>query len=73
MEYDTKMINEKLAKLSRDVEIIKEMMIAQKESGEMEEVELTDWAKSELEEARNTPESEYISHEEVKKRLFGRK
>ncbi len=70
MEYDTKMINEKLAKLSRDVEIIKEMMIVQKESGEMEEIELTDWAKAELEEARKRPHSEKISHEEVKRMIL---
>lgn len=31
---------------------------------------LKDSAKRELEEARKTPDSEYISHEEVKKRLL---
>ncbi len=35
-----------------------------------EEYELSDEAKKQLEIARKTPVSEYISHEEVKKRLL---
>ena len=43
---------EDLKILMRDVAQIKEMLIAEKEEREMGEIELTDWAKSELEEAR---------------------
>jgi len=61
---------EDLRKLIRDVAQIKKILIAEKEKNEMEEVELTDWAKNELKIARETPEEEYISHEEVKKRIL---
>lgn len=61
---------EDLRKLIRDVAQIKRILIAEKEKNEMEEVELTDWAKNELKIARETPEEEYISHEEVKKRIL---
>ncbi|MEK6860657.1 MAG: hypothetical protein AABY07_01680 [Nanoarchaeota archaeon] len=64
---------EDLKKLMKDVEQIKEMLIAEKEEKEVEEIELTDWAKNELEKARKTPRSEYISHEEVKKRILRKK
>ena len=68
METETRSINEKLTKLLRDVELIKQILLAEKE--ETGEVELTDWAKEQLEKARKTPRSEYISHEEVKKRIL---
>ena len=61
---------EDLRKLIRDVAQIKKILIAEKEKNEMEEVELTDWAKNQLKIARETPEEEYISHEEVKKRIL---
>ena len=35
-----------------------------------EEYELSAWAKKELEEARKVPDSDLISHEEVKRRLL---
>jgi len=60
---------EDLKKLMKDVEQIKEMLLAERE----EEVELTDWAKEQLEIARNTPRSEYVSHENVKKRILSKK
>lgn len=62
-----------LRKLIQDVSQIKEMLMAEKEEREMEEIELTDWAKSELEKARNRPEKEYVSLEDVKKRILSKK
>ena len=63
--------SEDLKKLMNDVEQIKEMLLAEREG--IEETELTDWAKEQLETARKTPRSEYISHEEVKKRILRKK
>lgn len=57
--------SEDLKKLIRDVAQIKEMLIAEKEEKEMEEVELTDWAKNELEEARKEDESKYTDLEDL--------
>ncbi len=59
---------EDLKKLMKDVAQIKEILIAEKEKREMEEIELTDWAKNELEEARKRKAK--ISHEEARKMLF---
>ncbi len=59
MEIETRSINEKLARLVRDIELIKNILMA--------EGELTDWAKNELGRARATSESEYIPIEESKK------
>ncbi|MBI5803986.1 hypothetical protein HY450_01955 [Candidatus Pacearchaeota archaeon] len=64
---------EDLKKLIRDVAQIKEMLVAEKEEREMEEIELTDWAKNELEEARKRSEKEYVSLEDVKKRILSKK
>jgi len=64
---------EDLKKLIRDIAQIKEMLIAEREEKEMEEIELTDWAKKELEEARNRPEKEYVSLEDVKKKVLSKK
>jgi hypothetical protein len=61
---------EDLKKLIRDVAQIKEMLIAEKEEREMEEVELTDWAKNELEEARKRKTK--ISDEKAKEMLFAK-
>lgn len=58
----TNVKTEDLAQLKRDVELIKNVLLS--------EGELTDWAKSELADARNIPESECISHEDVKKMLL---
>lgn len=61
---------EDLKKLMRDVSQIKEMLIAEKEEREMEEIELTDWAKNELEEARGRKKK--ISHEKAREMLFAK-
>ncbi|MEZ5359835.1 MAG: hypothetical protein R3F48_13530 [Candidatus Zixiibacteriota bacterium] len=47
-------------KLKRDVELLKEAVFD-------DECELTEWAEKALEEARNTPRDECLSHEEVKR------
>ena len=61
---------EDLKKLMKDVAQIKEMLITQKEENEIEEIELTEWAKKELEEARKRKTK--ISHEEARKILFAK-
>ncbi len=68
MESDIKNINDKLAKLVVDVEIIKGMLAKKDPEGE-----LTDWAKKQLKIAREAPASEYVSHEEVKRRILAKK
>ena len=67
MESETKQIHKDILKMQKDIELIKEILLD--EAGERE---LTDWAKNELEEARKTPKEEYISHEEVKKRILAK-
>lgn len=62
MESKMKAMNENLARLSRDVEAIKRILIS--------EGELTDWAKEELEKGRSIPEPEYISLEDIEQRLI---
>ena len=69
MENEMQYIRQDLMKLKREMEIIKRLLISQRRNEDYEE-ELTDWAKEELEEARNTPESKYVSLEEVKKRII---
>ena len=64
---------EDLKRLMRDVTQIKEMLIAEKEEREMEEIELTNWAKKELEEARKRPEKEYVLLEDIKKRILSKR
>lgn len=61
---------EDLRKLIREVAQIKELLVAQKEEKEMEEVELTDWAKNELKEARKRKTK--ISHEKAREILFAK-
>ncbi len=61
-----------LKKLIKEVEQIREMLIAEREQRKMEEAELTEWAENELKTARETPEGEYISHEEVKKKVLAK-
>ena len=57
---------EDLRQLIQDVAQIKNILL----SGE--EVELTDWAKKELAEARKVPDSELLSSEEVKQMILGK-
>ena len=59
METNTTNVrSEDLSQLRRDVELIKNILLS--------EGELTEWAKRELAEARQVPESECISHEDSK-------
>jgi len=51
-----------LRQLISNVELIKNVLLS--------EGELTDWAKKELAEARETPDSEYISMEEIEKEFL---
>ena len=69
METDMKSMREDIVKLRRDVKIIKRILMSQKED-EDDEGELTDWAKSEIEEARKRKKK--ISHESAENMLFGR-
>jgi len=69
MESEVKSINEKLMKLFKDVELIKSILELKKDT----EGELSNWAKSELEHARKRPEKDYISLEEIKKRIISKK
>jgi hypothetical protein len=62
METEIKDLREDIKKLMIDVALIKNAFL--------EEGELTDWVKEELEEARKIPESECISQEEVKKMIL---
>ena len=57
---------EDLRKLINEVVQIKEMLISERE--EMEEIELTDWAKEELDSARKRKTK--IPNEEAKKMLL---
>lgn len=52
-------------KIKADLEIIKNFLLKKDPEGE-----LSDWAKNALNDSRATPESECISHEEVKKRFL---
>ena len=61
---------EDLRKLIKDVARIKEMLITEKEERELEELELTDWAKNELEEARKRKAK--TPHEKARKILFAK-
>ena len=51
-----------LEELRRDVDVIKHIL--------SEEGKLSKYARKQLEEARKTPDSEYIKHEDLKKRIF---
>jgi MoxR-like ATPase len=71
METSTRNINpEDIKKLMEDVALIKRALSINKKDPEGE---LSEWAKKQLKMARKTPSSQYISHEEVKKRIFSKK
>ena len=55
-------IIEALGQLKRDMELIKNILLL--------EGELTDWARKELDEARQVPESECVSHEDVENMIL---
>lgn len=59
-------LNEEIKLLRKELEKMKEN-INNLNGGE---VELTDWAKKELEEARKRPRSEYVSLENVEKQIL---
>jgi len=61
-EAEIKHMHEDMEVLKRDIALIKHILI--------EERELTEEAVKSLEEARKTPKKDYISHEELKKRLL---
>ena len=69
MENEMQFIRQDLMKLRRDIEIIKNLLVSQRKI-EDDEGELTDWAKNELGETRKTPESEYVSLEQIKKKIL---
>lgn len=57
--------------LVKNVEFIKAILLSHRPYPDPEG-ELSDWAKRELEESRASPDSENISHEEVKKMILGK-
>lgn len=61
MENINQKILEQLNQIRVDINIIKQAV---------DDGELTDWAKRELDEARKAPEDEYVSHKEVKKKIL---
>ncbi len=69
MESEIKRIDERLIRLARDMELIKGLLMAKVD----DEGELSDWAKNELRKARNAPESENVSFDEVKDRIQNKK
>lgn len=56
-----------IKKLIEDVTLIKQVLSINKKDPEGE---LTEWAKKQLKIARETSESEYTSHDEVKRRIL---
>lgn len=63
---------EDIQQLIEDVEMLKEVVFSNSHM-EDPEGELTDWAKEQLRIARATPRSQYISLEEVEKKIQSRK
>ena len=53
-----------LRQLIQDVRLLKNVLLS--------EGELTDWAKGELSKARALPDSEYVSLEDVEKRILAK-
>ena len=62
MNQTVEHMHKDLEDLKRDMAIIKHIL--------SEEGKLSDYAKKELQEARKTPDSEYIKHEDLKKRIL---
>jgi len=62
----------RLKHMQEDIEEIKERLDELVELlSEDKDLELTDYARAELEKSRATPLSEYISHEDLKKKILG--
>lgn len=73
METEIKNISpEELKQLIQDVAVLKEVIFYNKNLQDPEG-ELSDWAKKQLKKARETPESEYVSLDDAKKRTLGRR
>ena len=64
MENINKEILDKINQIQIDIEFIKENL--------GDDIELTDWAKNELAEARKIPDSEMLSLEEVEKKILAK-
>ena len=62
--------HEDIKRLMEDVALIKRALAISKKDPEGE---LSEWAKKQLKIARKTPSSQYISHEELKKRILSKK
>ena len=62
MNQTVEHMHKDLEDLKRDMAIIKHIL--------SEEGKLSDYARKELQEARKTPDSEYIKHENLKKRIL---
>ena len=62
MNTDIKHMHEDLEMLKKDIAVIKHVLL--------QEHKLTPKAMKELEKARKTPQSKYISHEELRKQLL---
>ncbi len=58
-------ISKDIEQMKKDIDLIKSLLLPKVD----DEGELNDWAKIELKRTRNTPDSECVSFEEVKKRL----
>lgn len=70
MENQTININANdLKQLILDVKLMKEILLSGKLYYDYEG-ELSDWAKDELAKARETPDSEYVSMEEIEKEFL---
>lgn len=64
METNINIIHSDMIKIQKDLELIKNVLFS--------EGELSKWARKELANSRKAPSSEYLSHEEVKKRIFAK-
>ncbi len=62
METKTQSLQKDLVEIKRELIFIRNILT--------EDFELSAYAKRSLKEARKTPKSKYISHEELKKRLL---
>ena len=63
MENIDKEILKQLNQIRIDIDFIKQAV---------DDGELTDWAKEELDKARTADEEKYLSHEEVKRRVLAK-
>jgi hypothetical protein len=65
----TKTETNKLQKIQQDLDLIKEILFYNKNIKDPEG-ELSDWAKKELMEARETSEDEYVDSEDIEKEFL---